>query len=111
MDLVVFQRQNILHPSNVTSDVNQPTEERDIHSLTEEEILSEYADLFRGLGKMEGKLHLDVDNSVVSVVMPPRRVLIAMKAKLREELNRLERLEVLRKEDNPTEWVPSLVVP
>ena len=42
MDLVVVQRQNILHSSNVTSDVNQPTEEHDIHSLTEEEILSEY---------------------------------------------------------------------
>ena len=61
MDLVVVQRQNILHSSDVTSDDNQATEEQDIHSLTEEELLSEYADLFRGLGNMEVKLHLDVE--------------------------------------------------
>ena len=30
MDLLVVQRRNILHSSNVTSDVNQPIEEQDI---------------------------------------------------------------------------------
>lgn len=61
MDLVLVQRQHILHSSNVTSDDRQPTEEQDIHSLTEEELLSEYADLFRGLGNMEDKCHFDID--------------------------------------------------
>lgn len=65
MDLVFVQRLNILQSSNGTSDVSQPTKKHDIHSLTEQEILSNYADLFRGLGIKEGKLHLDVDNSVV----------------------------------------------
>lgn len=60
MDLVLVQRQHILHSSNVTSDDRQPTEEQDIHSLTEEELPSEYADLFRGLGNMEDKCHLDI---------------------------------------------------
>ena len=39
-DLVVAQRHNILHSSNATSDVNQPTEDQDIHRLTEEKIVS-----------------------------------------------------------------------
>ena len=86
MDLVIVHLQSILHSSNVTSDLNQPTEELDIHSLTEEEILSKYADLFKGLGKMNGKLHLDVDNSMVPEVMPPQHVPIAMKVKLRQTL-------------------------
>ena len=94
MDLVVVQRHNILHSNNATSDVNQPTEDQDIHRLTEEKIMSQYADLFSGLGKIKGKLHLDVDRSVVRVVMPPRRITITVEANFREELDRLERLEV-----------------
>ena len=93
-DLVVAQRHNILHSSNATSDVNQPTEDQDIHRLTKEKIMSQYADLFSGLGKIKGKLHLDVDSSVVRVVMAPRRIAITMEANFREELDRLERLEV-----------------
>ena len=32
--------------------------------LTKEFILTEYADVFEGLGKMEGKLHFEVDETV-----------------------------------------------
>ena len=42
--------------------------------LTKEFILTEYADVFEGLGKMEGKLHFEVDETVQPSVMPPRRV-------------------------------------
>ena len=44
-----------------------------------------------------------------AVVMTNRRVQIGIKAKLREELNRLKKLEVLKKGDKSTEWVTSLV--
>ena len=109
MNLVTVQFQNILHPGSVSSDSTHLTEKHSINSLTEEEVLSEYADLFRGLGKIEGKLHLEVDEAVTPVVMPPRCVPIAVKGKLKEELDRLESLEVLKQEDEPTEWVSSMV--
>ena len=48
---------------------------------------------------MGGKLHLEVDYTVAPVVMPPRRVPAAVKEKLKEELHRLETLEVIRRED------------
>ena len=41
--------------------------------------------------------------------MPLRRVPVAVKGKLREELDRLESLGVLEKEDKPTQWVSSMV--
>ena len=44
-----------------------------------------------------------------AVVMTNRRVQIGIKAKLREELNRLKKVEVLKKGDKSTEWVTSLV--
>eukprot|EP00795_Rhopilema_esculentum_P001040 gene1039-15368_t len=54
---------------------------------------------------MSGKLHLDVDKSKTLVVIPPRRVPIALKAKLKAELERLENLHVIQKVTGRTDWV------
>ena len=59
---------------------------------------------------MGGKLQLEVDNKVTPVVIPPRRVPVAIKVRLKEELDHLESLEVTRREDEPTEWVSSMAV-
>ena len=93
MNLLVVQHQNILQPDYQTPEIIEDS----INSLTEEQVLAEYADLFKGLGKIEGKLHLEFDETVTPVVMPPRRVPVAVKGKLREELDRLESLGVLEK--------------
>ena len=69
-----------------------------------------FGDVFEGLGHMPGKLHLDVDESQTPVVMPPRRVPIALKAKLKAELERLENLHVIQKVTSPTDWVSNLVI-
>ena len=50
--------------------------------------LSEYADVFaEDLGCMKGKVHLETDPNVASTVMPPRRVPVAIKEKLKNELD------------------------
>ena len=72
--------------------------------------MSEFGDVFKGQGHMKGKLHLEVDESVTPVIMPPRRVPFALKEKLKDELNRLEDLNMIRKVEEPTQWVSSLVV-
>ena len=59
---------------------------------------------------MEGKLYLEVDESVPPVVMPPRRVPVALKGKFKEEINRLISVGVLEKVDEPTKWESSAVV-
>ena len=79
-------------------------------SLTKEQVLTDFADIFKGLGRMEGKLHLEVDDSVSPVVMPPRRVPVALKGKFKEELDRLIDVGVLTKVEEPTKWVSSAVV-
>ena len=73
------------------------------------DVLESYNDVFKGLGKMPGKVHLQTDSSVDPVVMPPRRVPIAVKEKLKHELDRLEKMNVITKVTEPTEWVSSLV--
>lgn len=59
---------------------------------------------------MEGKLHLEIDETVTPVINPPRRVPFALKDKLKSELDRLEGLQMIRKVKEPTEWVSSRVV-
>lgn len=71
MNLVVVQHQNILHSDREASKGSELTEEHNINSLTEERVLSEYANVFRGLDKTGGKLHLEVDDKLTPVVIPP----------------------------------------
>ena len=75
--------------SNSTHQQAQPT----VLSTTAEaplriaDIENRFGDVFEGLGHMPGKLHLDVDEPQTPVVMPPRRVPIALKAKLKAKLD------------------------
>ena len=69
MGLLVVQHHNIQQVSN-----NEALTTSQSSSLTKEQVLTDFADIFKGLGRMEGKLHLEADDSVSPVVMPPRRV-------------------------------------
>ena len=68
---MAVQFQNILLPRQETSESPELTDVHCVNSLTEARVLAEYTDLFKGLGKIGGKLHLEVDDTVAPVVMPP----------------------------------------
>jgi hypothetical protein len=58
--------------------------------ITEAEIRAEYADLFEGVGLMEGDVHLEIDSIVPPVQMLLRRLLIGIRDKVTAELQRIE---------------------
>ena len=64
----------------------------------------------RELGALPGTVHLEVEQGATPVVAPPRRVPTSLKKKLKEELNRLQQLEVIAPINEPTLWVSSLAV-
>ena len=78
--------------------------------LTEEQILKDYRDVFEGLGCMEGLCHLEVDQTVRPVIHPPRKVPVALRDRLKEELDKLVGEEILTPVTEPTKWVSSLVL-
>ena len=43
------------------------------------------------------------------VVQPPRKMAMTLKSKVKEELDRMERLDVIVKQKEPTEWVNSML--
>ena len=59
---------------------------------------------------MEGTLHLEVDTTVAPAIMPPRRVPLTLKDRLKDELTCLEKASVIIKEEETADWVSSLVV-
>jgi hypothetical protein len=77
--------------------------------LTKETMLNSYEDVFKGRGELPGKHHISMDESVTPVIHPPRKVPAALRDKVKTELDRMVKLGVIAKQDEPTDWVHSLV--
>ena len=73
-------------------------------------ILTEYEDVFSGLGKLKDfKLKIHVDQSVKPVAQPIRRMPYSMRAQVAEKINELEKADIIEKVEGPTPWVSPLV--
>ncbi len=72
--------------------------------------MEEYKDVFEGLGCLPGEHRISIDDTVAPVVHACRKVPFALREKLKEELARMEKLDVIKRIDEPTDWVSSLVI-
>ena len=72
-------------------------------------ILNDSADVFDGIGCFEGEYHITLDSTVPPVVHSPRRVPVALREPLKEELDTLIQQGIIAKVDRPTDWVNSCV--
>ena len=70
--------------------------------LTKESLIAKFPDVFNGKGKLHGPYHLEIEADAIPVVHPPRKVPIAIKSQLKEELERLQKLEILAPVTEPT---------
>ena len=75
-----------------------------------QDILTEFKDVFEGLGCLPGEYHLEVDPNITPVKHTPRRVAIPLKAELKAHIEELEKMQVLKKVTEPTDWISSEVV-
>ena len=62
------------------------------------------------MGHLSGEVSLRLNTTVRPVQLPARKVPIAIKDQLAEELRKLQEMGVICQVDEPTEWVSSLVV-
>ena len=74
------------------------------------DIMQEFSDSFGEIGTLPKIHHIHVDPEVMPVVHPPRRVPVTLHEKLKAELDRTERLKIIERVFELTEWVSSLVV-
>ena len=73
-------------------------------------MVKEYADLFSGVGLLEGDVHLEVDPSVPPVQMPPRKLPVAIRDRVKDELDRLCREDIIEPVTEPSAWISALLV-
>ena len=99
MKLLVVQTQNILliREDTLSFDAEKP-------KFTRDTVMSEYPDVFEEeLGRMVGKVHLETDPNIALTVLPPCRVPVALKEKLKNELDRLTQRKVISPIQEPTD--------
>ena len=65
--------------------------------------------MFTGLGRLR-TYHITLHNSYQQVINPPRRILHSLKIKLQQALERNVGTGVLKKVDQPTDWVSNLAI-
>jgi hypothetical protein len=63
--------------------------------ITKEQVLNTYSSVFNGIGKLPGELEIQLRDNLTPVVHPPRRVPIAIRDKLKIELDRMESLGII----------------
>ena len=75
-----------------------------------QKLVSEYSDVFTGLGLIKSNTHIHIDPSVEPCVDPPRRIPYAIQDKVKKELERMIKLGVIVEQTTPTPWVSSITI-
>ena len=78
-------------------------------NLTRDQIISDYKDVFEGLGHI-GDTSIITDPSVKPVQHSPRRVPVALRERVKAKLDDLEKKGIVEKVAIPTDWISSMVV-
>ena len=72
--------------------------------------LDDHPVLFTGLGCLPGIYHIELNEGAIPIVHPSRKLPILQREKVIKELKRMEKLGVIVRQEEPTDWVISLVV-
>ena len=72
--------------------------------------LNEFKDCFGEIGCSRNEHHIVINNSVSPTVNPRRRIYIALKEKVNNELRRMLKMNIIAPIEEPTDWVNSKVV-
>ena len=106
MGLLSVHRERFLGDNNA-----KPASIHDVKVTPKTNFLAKFNNVFNGqLGRFEGPVHFDVSKEARPVIMPTRRVPLAMQDRLDAELTRLEDMGVITKQTEPSQWVSSMVV-
>ncbi|XP_028409422.1 uncharacterized protein K02A2.6-like [Dendronephthya gigantea] len=102
MNLLVVNKENIFTTTPSVKDAPK--------FITKKYLIKEYPELFQGQGTLPGELHLEIDETISPVQLPTRRIPLAVKDKLKAELDRLVDTNVIAPVDTPTTWISAIVV-
>ena len=73
-------------------------------------IQKEFSDCFGEIVCLQHTHHIEVRDNVKPVIAPIRKIPLALKSKLKDELQRMIRLDIIEPVEKLTDWVNALVV-
>ena len=74
------------------------------------DLITEFKDVFEGLGELPEEYHIVTDESVTPVIHPPRREPVPLREKIKEKLDEMVQREIITPVTEPTAWVSSMLV-
>ena len=77
---------------------------------TKEIIMNRYSDIFTGIGCFPFSYKIELIENAVPVSLPPYRLPLKLRDKVKLELDRLCQLDIIEKFDRPTSWASRLTV-
>ena len=81
-----------------------------VHTVATNDIVSRYNDVLgTSIGCLPGEYSMEIDPSLTPVIHPPCSVPAANREQVKNELDSMERKQIITKVHEPTEWVSSMV--
>ena len=111
MNIIKYTDNNAINkPQSGEATVYEVCEVTDQREMTKEGILQCFPHIFaKNVGQLEGEYHVKVDASVEPVQHAPRRVPVALRKRLKTELEKMVKQDILAPVTTPTAWVSSMV--
>lgn len=80
------------------------------HKNSYDKLIRENIDLFTGLGCLNQKYHIELNENAKPVVHPPRKIPFPLLDQFKSTLNQMEKQKIIKKLNEPTDWVNSFVI-
>ena len=90
--------------------INDASPQSSLHGLTSDQIFEKYSKCFDGLGRISDPYHIKINPDARPVVHPPRKLPSALRDRVKNELQEMESRGIIKKVNEPTAWVNSMVV-
>ena len=94
----------------VSSHLRQVRIDRSNKPMEKDQILREYGDVFEGIGCLPGEYNIEVDLEKSPVIHAPRKIPVAIREMVKEELEKMEENGIIARITESTSWVSSMVV-
>ena len=65
--------------------------------MTKTSVLKDYTQAFMGLGSIPGECKIHLKPDAIPVVYPPRKIPVALKDRCKAELDRMEKMGIIKK--------------
>ena len=90
--------------------INDASPQSSLHGLTSDQIFEKYSKCFDGLGRISDPYHIKINPDARPVVHPPPKLPSALRDRVKNELQEMESRGIIKKVNEPTAWVNSMVV-